>query len=126
MGILLDTTSFWDVVWWMVMVFVWTMVLWMFIAVFGDIFRRRDLSGFAKAGWIFVIFILPLLGILIYMIGRPKPTAEEVQQMQRQSAYPTASGPATSTDDIAKAHALLQQGALTQAEFDEIKRRALG
>lgn len=126
MGILLDSTSFWDVVWWMLMVFVWTMVLWMFIAIFGDIFRRRDLSGFAKAGWIFVIFILPLLGILIYMIARPKPTAEEMREMQRMSGYGSAAGPMTSTDDIAKAHTLLQQGALTQEEFDEIKRRAIG
>jgi hypothetical protein len=50
------------------------MLIWMFIGVFADIFRRHDLSGVAKAGWILLIFILPLFGILIYMIARPSLT----------------------------------------------------
>jgi hypothetical protein len=52
--------------------FFWFMLIWMFIAIFGDIFRRSDLSGGAKAGWILLIFILPLFGILIYLIARPR------------------------------------------------------
>jgi hypothetical protein len=47
------------------------MFIWMFIGIFADIFRRHDLSGAAKAGWVLVIFLLPLLGILIYLIARP-------------------------------------------------------
>jgi hypothetical protein len=47
------------------------MFIWMFIGVFADIFRRHDLSGWGKAGWILLIFVLPLLGILIYLIARP-------------------------------------------------------
>ena len=47
------------------------MFIWMFIGVFADIFRRHDLSGGAKAGWVLLIFVLPLLGILIYLIARP-------------------------------------------------------
>jgi predicted branched-subunit amino acid permease len=50
------------------------MFIWMFIGVFADIFRRHDLSGGAKAGWILLIFVLPLLGILIYLIARPSMT----------------------------------------------------
>jgi hypothetical protein len=50
------------------------MFIWMFIGVFADIFRRHDLSGGAKAGWILLIFLLPLLGILIYLIARPSVT----------------------------------------------------
>jgi hypothetical protein len=125
--ILLDT-SFWDVVWWMIIMFFWVMAIWVFIAVFGDIFRRRDLSGFGKAGWIFLIFILPFLGILIYLIARPRPTDEEIRAHQQQDmlgAYHGGSAPRTSTADIAQAHELLKSGALTQAEFDQIKARAL-
>ena len=47
------------------------LAVWMFIAVFADIFTRRDISGWAKAGWVLLIFILPLIGILIYLIARP-------------------------------------------------------
>jgi hypothetical protein len=50
------------------------MLIWMFIGVFADIFRRHDLSGGAKAGWVLLIFILPLFGILIYLIARPSLT----------------------------------------------------
>ena len=46
--------------------FVWAALIWMFISVFGDIFRRRDMSGLAKAGWVFLIVVLPFLGILFY------------------------------------------------------------
>ena len=51
--------------------FFWFMLIWMFIMVFADIFRRKDLSGGAKAGWVLLIFILPFFGILIYLIARP-------------------------------------------------------
>ena len=53
------------------------MLIWMFIAVFADLFRRDDLSGGAKAGWILLIFILPLFGILIYVIARPTMTEQD-------------------------------------------------
>ena len=52
-------------------IFVWAALIWMFIAVFGDIFRRRDMSGLAKAGWVFLIVVLPFLGVLFYLIARP-------------------------------------------------------
>ncbi|HEY3023777.1 MAG TPA: PLDc N-terminal domain-containing protein [Actinomycetota bacterium] len=57
--------------WTLLALFFWSMFLWMLITVFADIFRRRDLSGFGKAAWIFLIVILPFIGILIYMIARP-------------------------------------------------------
>jgi hypothetical protein len=124
MGLLLDSTSFWDVVIWMIVFFFWVMAIWVFISIFGDIFRRRDLNGWGKAGWIFLLFILPFLGALIYLITRPKPSEEELRRMK--TMYPHGGGPVMNTDDIAQAHLLLQQGALTQAEYDEIKARALG
>ena len=69
------------------------MAIWIFISIFGDIFRRNDLTGLAKAGWIFLIFILPFLGALIYIIARPKVTAQDVQLMaQAEAASKAAAG----------------------------------
>lgn len=61
-----------SVLWTMVFFFFWFMVIWIFIVVLADIFRRHDISGLAKAGWIFLIFILPFVGSLIYMVARPE------------------------------------------------------
>jgi hypothetical protein len=116
-------TSFWDVVIWLVIVMVWTMVIWMFIGVFADIFRRRDLSGIAKAFWIFLIFMLPFLGILIYMIARPHD-ATAAQDAEILAAQKRASG-YSPTAEIERAQALLASGAISQAEFDQIKQNAL-
>ncbi len=73
---LADTSTLGDILWGMLVFFFWFMAIWIFITVFADIFRRNDLSGWAKAGWIFLIFILPLFGILIYVIARPAMTSE--------------------------------------------------
>ena len=120
--IFLEDFSFWDVIWWMIIIFFWTLFLWMFIATFSDIFRRTDLSGWAKAGWSFLILILPLLGIFIYMIFRPPVTESDLRMAadaQRMMGY-------SPTEEIAKAQQLLQSGAISQQEFDAIKQRALG
>ena len=113
--------TFLDVIWWMLIVFFWTMIIWMFIAVFADVFRRQDLSGWAKAGWSLAFIFLPLLGILIYIIVRPKEMLADT--------WPTGSagqvGGASATEDIAKAQELLKSGAINQEEFDQLKRRAL-
>jgi len=75
---------------------------WIFIAIFADIFRRNDLSGWAKAGWIFLIFIVPFLGALIYVIARPKMTAQDREMIeQAQEAQRRISG-YSPADEIAK------------------------
>jgi hypothetical protein len=61
-----------DLLWAMLVFFFWVMAIWIFIAIFGDIFRRSDLSGWAKAGWILLLFVVPFFGALIYVIARPK------------------------------------------------------
>jgi hypothetical protein len=116
-------TEFWEVLGWIVWVWLWMMVIWMFIAVFTDIFRRRDHSGWAKAFWIFLIFILPLIGILIYVIARPADATAE-QDAEIIAAQRRAAG-FSSAAEIEKAQQLLASGAITQAEFDAIKARAL-
>jgi hypothetical protein len=59
------------IIWTLLVLYLWFMLIWMFVAAFADVFRRRDLSGFAKALWLLLIFALPFLGILIYVIARP-------------------------------------------------------
>jgi hypothetical protein len=70
-SILLAEFTLGDLLWSMLVFFFWFMAIWVFIAVFADIFARPDLSGWAKAGWILLIFVLPFLGALIYVIARP-------------------------------------------------------
>ena len=83
--------DFGDFFWTMFAFLFWFMLIWMFIAVFADIFRRKDLSGGAKAGWILLIFILPLFGILIYVIARPTVTDQD-REMASAAAAQGASG----------------------------------
>ena len=111
--------------WAMLVFFFWFMAIWIFIQIFADIFHRRDLSGAGKAGWIVLIFILPFLGALIYMIARPKMTEqdrEDIQKMQeaqrRMSGYSAA-------DEVQKLAALRDEGKITAEEYEKMKSSAL-
>ena len=117
--------SFNDIFASMIVFFFWFMAIWIFITIFGDIFRRNDLTGLAKAGWIFLIFIVPFLGCLIYMIARPKVTAQDVQLMAQAEAASKAVANVSTADEIAKLQQLKDSGAITAAEFDTLKAKAL-
>jgi hypothetical protein len=121
-GLLLEDVSFWDVIWWMIIAFFLFMVIWMFIGVFADIFRRDDLNGWVKAAWVIALIILPWISIILYFCFRPRQTESD---RQMAAAMRRASG-VSDMDEIAKAQQLLQAGAINQAEFDTIKARALG
>ena len=104
---------------------------WLLIIVFSDLFSRHDVSGWGKAGWIVLVVVLPYLGVFIYLIAQGKQMAErKAQQSQAaQSEFDdyvktvaAAGGPAA---EIEKAKQLLDSGAITQAEFDAIKAKAL-
>ena len=125
--------SFWDFLWF----FFWTYIFISFIIIlfqmFADLFRDRSLNGWAKALWIIFLVFIPFLGALIYLVVRGRGMAERqaARMMVAQSendayirtvASTTASSP---TDDIAKAKALLDSGAITQAEYDALKARAI-
>jgi hypothetical protein len=69
--------TFGSVLWTMVIFFFWTMAIWVFITLFGDILRRNDISGWAKAGWVLLLFVLPLVGALIYIGSRPRMAARD-------------------------------------------------
>jgi len=109
----------------MIVFFFWFMAIWIFINVFADIFRRNDIHGSVKAGWIILIFIVPFLGALIYIIARPKVTAQDVQMMARADAANQAVAGVSTADEIAKLQQLKDSGAISAAEFDTLKAKTL-
>jgi hypothetical protein len=101
------------------------MLIWMFIAVFADIFRREDLSGGSKAIWILAIFILPLLGILIYIFTRPKVTPGDVKMMAQVEAQSKAAAGVSTADELTKLQQLKASGAITEPEYETLKAKLL-
>ena len=122
--------SVWDVIWTSFIFFCWIAVLVIFFQVVIDIFRSHDLSGWAKTGWLVFIVILPLIGLLVYIGVRGRNMAERAaqEQLDRADAIRRAQGtaaPGTPADEIAKAKEMLDSGAIDQAEFDQLKKKAL-
>lgn len=119
------TTTFGDIFWSFVAFFFWFMAIWIFITIFGDIFRRNDLTGGMKAVWIFVLIILPFLGALIYIATRPKLTAQDVQLITQAEAASKAAASVSPADQIAKLSELRAAGTITEEEFQALKAKAL-
>jgi type VI protein secretion system component VasK len=99
----------WEVFWSMFVFFMWFLYIWIFITIFADIFRRHDMGGGAKAGWIILLIFLPLLGMLIYMIKRPKALAQDQEMMEQAQAKQHRAAGYSSADEIAKAQALRER-----------------
>jgi hypothetical protein len=122
--------DFGDLMWSMLVFFGWIIFFWLLFVVFGDLFARHDLSGWAKAGWSIFVILLPYLGIFVYLIANGKGMAERsaarAQAAQTDAnAYIRQVAGANPADTIASAKALLDSGTITQAEFDQLKAKAL-
>ena len=117
--------TFGSVLWAMIVFFFWFMLIWMFIAVFADIFRRNDLSGGMKAFWIILIFIIPLIGILIYVIARPKMTEQDKEMMEKANEAQRRVEGYSPADEVAKLAKLRDEGKITAEEYEEMKRKAM-
>ena len=123
--------TFLDVLWWMLAFFAFVIWFWLLISVFGDIFRRHDTGGFAKTLWIIFVIILPFLGVFIYLIAEHQGMAErstkqmQAAQQQYEAQVKEIAGSGGAADEIEKAKKLLDSGAISQAEFDSIKAKAL-
>jgi hypothetical protein len=109
--------------------FIW---IWLLIVVFGDIFRSHDLGGFAKAIWVIFVIVVPYFGVLVYLIARGHKMSEHAQeaaqaQADAQRAYiQSAVGAAPSTaDELSRLADLKQQGLISDAEFEQLKAKAL-
>ena len=124
--------DFWDFFWLLVWSFFFICYLMVLFHVIADLFRDRDLSGWWKALWIIFLIIFPFLALLIYLIARGKGMAErqagamrEAQATTDQYIKSVATQGASPADQIASAKSLLDSGAITQAEFDQLKQKAL-
>ncbi len=120
---------FLDVFWTMILFFAWFAWIWIAITCFIDVFRRDDIGGGGKALWVVFIIVIPFLGVLVYLIAQHDGMRERAisQQRAQKAAFDdyvrdAAGGPAS---EIAKAKELLDSGAITQADFDAIKAKAV-
>jgi hypothetical protein len=120
---------FLDIFWTMIIFFAWLAYIWIVISVFTDLFRRDDIGGWGKAGWVVFVIVLPFLGVLVYLIAqhdsmRDRSLAQARSEKQAFDEYvrDAAGGPAT---EIAQAKELLDKGAITQEEFDALKAKAM-
>ncbi len=114
-----------DWIWAMVVFFFWIMYLMIFIQVFMDVFRRDDISGGMKAVWIIVLFWIPFLGILIYVITRPRATAQDVKMMAQADAATKAAAGVSTADELTKLAQLRDAGAITIPEYESLKAKLL-
>lgn len=123
--------NFGSFLWDMLLVFAFVIWFWLLITVFGDLFRRHDVGGWGKAAWIILVIVLPYLGVFIYLIANGRSMGEraaaqaQAQQAQMDEYVRSVASSDSSADQIAKGKQLLDSGAITQAEYDQLKAKAL-
>ena len=122
-------TGFTTFLWSLIVIFFMVVYFMMLFSVIVDIFRRHDIHGGKKALWLLFILVAPLLGLLVYLIvnghGIAERQAKDVQQSQAQLDDHIKAVAGGSAEQIAKAKELLDAGTITQAEFDQMKAKAL-
>jgi len=112
-------------------IFFFVIWIWILIVILNDLFRDHELSGWAKAGWVLVLFLVPFLGMLIYLIARgqgmrERAVKEQADMRQHMDEYirQTAGG-SSSVDELAKLSDLKDRGAISDAEFEQAKAKLL-
>ena len=117
--------------WTVLEIFLWVLWIWVLIYVFIDIFRSRDLSGGAKALWFLFVLLIPLVGVLVYLIARGGKMHERaVQQAQQQDEaarryIQEAAGAPNTADQLAQLADLRDRGVITADEFERQKAKVL-
>ena len=117
---------FWSFLWF----FLWVIWIWMLIAIFADIFRSDDLSGWGKALWSIFVIVLPYLGVFVYLIARGHKMGEHAAAAaQQQDAafrqYVQQAAPTSTADELKKLADLKASGAITDEEYQQLKAKAL-
>jgi hypothetical protein len=122
---------FLNIFWTMIVFFAWAIWFWMVIVILTDVFRRHDISGWTKAAWFLFLLVVPFVGSLVYLIRnggdltqRRDPRAG-VTRADFSDYAGTVAGDGGSAGEIQRAKALLDSGAITQPEFEQLKRKAL-
>jgi hypothetical protein len=120
-----------NIFWSMLFFFIWVSWIMIVFRVFGDLFRRDDMSGLAKASWMILVILAPFLGVFIYMISQGNSMAQRngrevrARQSQFDARVQTAASSGGAAGEIEKAKSLLDSGAITQSEFETLKAAAL-
>jgi len=122
-----------DAFWTIFIIFLWVIWIWILIWIFIDIFRSQDLSGWAKALWFLFVLLIPLIGVLVYLIARGGSMNERAaQQAQQQNqefrSYvqeAAADSPANTADQLAKLADLRDRGVISTQEFERQKAKVL-
>ena len=123
--------SFWDFFWFIISFFLLMAYLMVLFQIVTDLFRDQDTSGWVKAIWIFFLIFIPILTSLVYLIARGRQMTERnisaVQTAQKdQEAYiRSVSASAAPADQIAQAKGLLDSGAISAQEYEQLKAKAL-
>jgi hypothetical protein len=123
---------FLSILWTMLIFFAWVIFFWILIRVLVDVYRRHDISGWGKAGWTLLIVFLPFLGIFIYLIAhgqdmgkRDIEHARAAQSDFDQYIRSTAGTGGGAAAQIADAKQLLDSGAISPEEYEQLKAKAL-
>jgi phospholipase D-like protein/putative oligomerization/nucleic acid binding protein len=123
---------FLNIFWSMIIFFCWVAWIWLLIAIFSDLFRRHETSGWAKAAWVIFLIVLPFLGVLIYLIANSRGMAERnaAQSQASQEQFggylqSVAGSGGGAASELEKAKQLLDTGAISPAEFDSLKAKVL-
>jgi hypothetical protein len=120
---------FLNILWSMIIFFAWVIWIFMVFTILADVFRRRDLSGWGKAGWSVFLIVLPFIGALSYLIfqhdGMAERSAEQAKSQKKQADEYIRTVAGGSASEIEKAKQLLDSGAITQDEFATLKAKAL-
>ena len=119
--------------WTIFMIFLWVIWIWVLIWVFIDIFRSRDLSGWAKALWFLFVLFIPIIGVVVYLIARGDSMSERAAQQARQQDQEfrgyvqeaAADSPASTADQLAKLADLRDRGVISAGEFERQKAKVL-
>jgi len=120
-----------DVMWSMVVFFSWVLWIWLLIVVYTDMFRRADIGGGAKAGWVIFSLLVPFIGVFTYLITQGRGMGERREQQLRAQRTAmddhirSVAASSTGADELAKAQDLLDRGVITGDEYATMKRKVL-
>ncbi|MEV0029522.1 SHOCT domain-containing protein [Nocardia sp. NPDC050793] len=123
--------SFWDLLWYTIIVFAFVAYLIVLFQILLDLFRDHTVSGLGKTLWVIALILVPYLSAFVYLIVRGRGMAERARQMQLEAKQSTDEyirqvAGKSPTEQITEAKSLLDSGVITAAEFEQLKGRALG
>jgi hypothetical protein len=111
-------------------IFLFIAWIWVLITIFSDLFSDHTVSGWGKAGWTFLLILVPFLGALIYLIARggemqERTLARQAEAKQQFDTYVRQTAGTSSADELAKLADLRDRGTISESEFEQAKRRLL-